>query len=444
MKIDLVGSTRPFCDHLSRRHFLQVGSLPVLGLGLADLLKLEARAGAAEPRKRSCIVLYQQGGPATIDIWDLKPAAPMEFRGEFEPIPTNVSGIQITEHLPLTAKQADKYALLRSVNHPNAGHRQGMHYMLTSYLPGAGFNGDLVPNNQFPCMGSVVAKELGSRDALPSYIAVPSLTRSGGPSFLGPAYAPFVITSDPAAPDFSVRDVDPPRGVDGERLLDRKQVLAAVDRFQQEAEAGTRVESMSTFYEKAYNLVTSPEAKKAFDLSSEKPDVRASYGTTSLGQSCLLARRLVEAGARFIQIDHGNWDTHTENFASLRKNLLPVFDRAYSTLLQDLADRGLLESTLVLVVGEFARTPRINKNAGRDHWPNVMSVVLAGGGLRTGQVLGESDARAQYPKTDPIAPEQVVATIYHQLGIDLTKVYHSPLGRPLPIANSGHPLAALV
>lgn len=447
MNIDLGGLTRPFCDRLSRRNFLRVGTLPVLGLGLADLLRLQAAAGGTEPRKRSCIVLYQQGGPATIDIWDLKPNAPSEFRGEFNPVRTNVPGMEISEHLPLSAKQADKFALLRSVNHPNAGHRQGQHYMLTSYLPGPGFNGDLVPNNQFPCMGSVVAKELGDRDALPSYISVPSLTRSGGSSFLGPAYAPFVITSDPAAPDFSVRDIDPPRGVDGARQLDRQRVLATVDNLQQKTEtaaAGTRVQSMSTFYEKAYNLVTSPAAKQAFDLASEKPEMRAAYGTTSLGQSCLLARRLVEAGARFIQIDHGNWDTHTENFASLKNNLLPVFDRAFATLLADLAQRGLLETTLVLVVGEFARTPRINKNAGRDHWPNVMTTVLAGGGLRTGQVLGESDAQAQYPKTDAIAPEHVVATIYHQLGIDLTKVYHSPLGRPLPIANSGKPLAALV
>jgi hypothetical protein len=439
---------RSFCDQVSRRQFLRVGAAPAVGLSLAEMLRLQAVAGTPGARQKSVIVLYQQGGPATMDMWDLKPDAPAEFRGDFAPIRTNVSGIEISEHLPLSAKQADKFALLRSVNHPNAGHRQGQHYMLTSYLPGPGFNADLVPNNQFPCMGSIVAKELGGADSLPSYISIPSLTRSGGASFLGPAYAPFVITSDPAAPDFSVRDIDPPRGVDDERLFDRKRLLATVDTLQKQAEsasaAGSRVESMSTFYEKAYNLVTSPAAKQAFDLASESRDTRAGYGMNSLGQSCLLARRLVEAGARFIQIDHGSWDTHTENFASLRKNLLPVFDRAFATLLQDLSDRGLLESTLIVVVGEFARTPRINKNAGRDHWPNAMTVVLAGGGLRTGQVLGESDARAMYPKTDPIAPQEVVATIYHQLGIDLGKIYHSPLGRPLPIANSGRPLEALV
>jgi hypothetical protein len=434
-------------DCCSRRDVLRIGSLYGLGLGLGDLLRLQAQEPGRSPRARSVILVWLQGGPSTMDMWDLKPDAPSEFRGPFKEIETNVRGIRISEHLSKCARQMDKMTLIRSFTHTDANHGPADHWMMTAYKPGPGFvSNDGQLNNQRPALGAVVAKELGPVGALPAYVTVPSVPKSGGSAYLGPTAAPFVIASDPSSPDFSVRDLRLACGVDANRLEDRRSLVRSLDRYQKsaETEADRKVRATSTFYEKAFDLVTSPKAKEAFDISKEEPKLRDEYGRDSLGQSCLMARRLVEAGVRFVTVEHGNWDTHAKNFESLQANLLPSFDRAFATLLRDLADRGLLDSTLVLATGEFARTPRINKDAGRDHWPNAMTIPIAGGGIRGGRVFGASDARAEQPASDPVGPEDLAATIYHLMGIDASKTHHDPLGRPLPILDRGKPIAGIL
>ncbi|MBM3459124.1 MAG: DUF1501 domain-containing protein [Armatimonadetes bacterium] len=436
------GTSRRYCDGHTRRDLLQVGALSALGLTLPDLLRLQAASAAPDV---SCIFLYLLGGPSHMDMWDLKPDAPLEFRGEFQPISTTVPGIRISEHLPLSAKHAEKYAILRSVNHPNADHGRGTHYMQTGVLPAAGdFNGK-VPNNIHPCFGSVVAREKGIRGSLPPYISMPDVMRSGSSAFLGAAYAPFVIQADPSSPQFAVRDVTPPPGFDPRRAGVRRELLTRLNRQDQGlGAANENLRALDTFYQKAHGLVTSPAATKAFDIGQERESVRDAYGRTQLGQGCLMARRLIEAGCRFVSINNGNWDTHAAGFHSLRNDLLPAFDRGFSTLLADLKERGMLDSTLVVVSGDFGRTPRINKDAGRDHWPNVFSVVMAGGGIRGGQVVGASDARGEYPKERPLSPEMVAATLFQSLGINFQREYHTPIGRPIQIVNNGQTISEVI
>jgi hypothetical protein len=440
-----------FCDGATRRDALKLGSLSLMGLGigLPELLRMESQAAESSKSARpmSCILIWLQGGASTMDMWDLKPDAPAEFRGPFKEIATNVPGTRIGEHLPKCANHVDKLALVRSFSHTDAGHGPADHWMMTGYKAGPGFmDADGMVNNQRPSYGAVVARELGPAGALPAYVTVPSLPKSAGAAYLGASAAPFVIASDPAAPDFSVRDLKLALGVDTDRLENRRELVRSIDRFQKTGEvaANARAAAISTYYEKAFELVTSPEAKNAFDIAKESPKLRDEYGRHSLGQSCLMARRLVEAGVRFVTVEHGNWDTHTKNFESLQANLLPMFDSALATLLRDLAARGLLETTLVIATGEFARTPRINSNAGRDHWPNAMTLPLAGGGVRGGVVLGASDARAEKPATDPIGPADLAATIYRIMGVDPSKIYHGPLGRPLPILDHGRPIDGIL
>ncbi len=447
---------RRFCDGTTRRDALRLGGLSLMGMGLGvpELLRREAAAADDDGiagRAKSCILIWLQGGSSTMDMWDLKPDAPAEFRGPFKEIATNVPGVRISQHLSKTARQLDKLTLIRSFTHTDAGHGPADHWMMTGYKPGPGFmDADGMVNNQRPAYGAVVARELGPRGAMPAYVTVPSLPKSGGAAYLGPSAAPFVIASDPSAPDFSVRDLQLAHGVDANRLENRRSLIRSLDRFQNEAEAklaadsSTRASATSTYYQKAFELVTSPQAKEAFDISKENPKLRDEYGRHSLGQSCLMARRLIEAGVRFVTIDHGNWDTHSKNFESLANNLLPTLDAAFATLLRDLADRGLLESTLVIVTGEFARTPRINNTAGRDHWPNGMTIPIAGGGVKGGIVYGASDARAEKPATDPVGPADLAATIYHLMGIDRSKTYYGPLGRPLPILDHGKPIEGIL
>ncbi len=446
---------RRFCDGSTRRDVLRLGSLSLmgLGLGLPELLAFQAAADerGAAPKAKACILIWLQGGSSTMDMWDLKPGAPAEFRGPFKEIATNVSGTRIGEHLPKTARQMDKLTLVRSFTHTDAGHGPADHWMMTGYKAGPGFmDADGMVNNQRPSYGAVAARELGPRGALPAYVTVPSLPKSGGAAYLGPTAAPFVIASDPSAPDFSVRDLQLAHGVDANRLENRRSLMRSLDRFQNEveakraAESNSRSSATSAYYQKAFELVTSPQAKQAFDISKEGAKLRDEYGRNSLGQSCLMARRLVEAGVRFVTVEHGNWDTHTKNFESLATNLLPTFDSAFATLLRDLAEHGLLESTLVIATGEFARTPRINNTAGRDHWPNGMTLPIAGGGVTGGIVLGASDARAEKPATDPFGPADLAATIYHLMGIDHSKIYAGPLGRPLPILDHGKPIEEIL
>ncbi len=442
-------TTPAFCDGRTRRDFLRLGTAGLFGLGvtLPGLLATQAHASAFRRRRDvSLIFVFLHGGLSTIDAWDLKPDAPAEFRGEFRPADTCVNGIRISEHLPLSARQMDKFSLIRSFRHHNSDHGPADHYILTGYFPQAGFNPTVMPNDQRPAHGSVIARKLGPRGGVPPYVCLPRLHPSGGPAYLGSSAAPFVIDADPSAPDFAVPDLVPPPALAADRLEARRELLRELDRYQRaaETEANRHARAVRDYQREAYNLMTSPAARRAFDLQAEAARLRDEYGRNSLGQSCLMARRLVEAGVRCVTIDHSNWDTHDNNFATLRRDLLPALDAAMAALFRDLADRGLLDSTLVIVTGEFGRTPRINNNAGRDHWGPAFTVALGGGGIRGGRVVGATDARAERPTGNPHGPEDLAATLYHLVGIDVREEFHTPEGRPVQIVNGGRVVEELL
>lgn len=442
---------RKFCDGIARRDVLRIGAASMVGmpLTLSNLLAAQAKTDAEGSRKgkaKSLIYIFLKGGLSTIDTFDLKPNAPSEFAGDFQPIDSNVPGIQVGEHIPLISKQMDKLALIRSFNQKSSDHGAADHYMLTGYFPQAGFNGGLSPNNHYPSFGSIIAKSLGARGSVPPYVSLPRAAASGGSAYLGASAAPFTIEADPSAPRFSVPDVVPPMNIAADRLEARHAMLAKLDRFQKagEVRANAQVGATSEFRQRAFDLMTSPAAKQAFDIHAEGAALRDAYGRNTLGQSCLMARRLVEAGVRCVTIDHHNWDTHDNNFNVLKNDLLPKLDSALSTLLVDLQTRGLLDSTLVLISGEFGRTPRINKNAGRDHWGSVYTVMMAGGGIKGGRVEGKSDARAEKPADLPHGPEDLAATVCTLMGINPEAEFHTPEGRPVKIVNSGKPITALM
>lgn len=435
-----------FCNGLTRRDALRLGTASIFGsaIGLSDLV----RAGE-NPLNRndlSLIYVFLHGGQSHLDTFDLKPDAPAEFRGDFKPIKTKIPGLLMSEHLPKMAAQLDKYSIIRSFRHHNSDHGPADHYMLTGYFPAAGFNSNLSPNNQRPTAGSIVSKSLGSRGSVPAYVALPKMHPSGGPSYLGASHAPFVIEADPSSPNFSVPDLVPPPVIAANRMNDRRKLLDNVDKYHKalEVQANSNAKTISTFRSRAFDLMTSQEAKKAFDIHSEPEKLRDEYGRHTLGQSCLMARRLTEAGVRCVTIDHSNWDTHDGNFEVLKKTLLPVYDTSISTLFRDLSDRGRLDKTLVVVTGEFGRTPRINKNAGRDHWGSAFSVVVGGGGLKPGVVVGKTDARAEKPISDPYGPEDLFATMMNSLGINPKGEFHMPDGRPVGIVNNGRIISELV
>jgi uncharacterized protein (DUF1501 family) len=439
-----------FCDDVDRRDFLRLGTASLFGSGLT-LPRILAGQASAEKRGApksdvSLIFVFLHGGLSTIDSFDLKPGAPAEFRGEFKPIATNVNSIQVCEHLPKLARCMDKFSLIRSFRHHNSDHGPADHYIFTGYFPQAGFNPSLKPNNQRPAHGSIIARKLGPRGSVPPYVCLPKLHPSCGSAYLGAAAAPFVIDADPNAPNFSVPDIVPPPALAASRLDARKRLLTQLDRYQKSTEARVNrsADTVSVFQRKAFELMTSKEAKKAFDINAESDKLRDAYGRNSLGQSCLMARRLVEAGVRCVTIDHSNYDTHDNNFATLKGSLLPGLDGALSTLFRDLTERSLLERTLVVVTGEFGRTPRINKNAGRDHWGPSFTVALGGGGIKGGRVVGKSSERAERPATDPIGPEDLAATMYHLLGIDPEEEFYTPEGRPVKIVNDGKVIRELL
>jgi uncharacterized protein (DUF1501 family) len=413
------------CEGVSRRDVLRVGALSYLGLSLPDFLR--ARHAAADSRSASsaknCILLFMNGGPSHIDIWDPKPDAPAEYRGEFGAIGTNVDGMQLGEHLPKMAQVADKIAVVRSVTSPEGSHERACHLMLTGYR--------VLPTMEFPAYGSVLTKEKGFKSSLPPYMAIPQTLRGGGGGYLGTVYQPFSIGSPSAQGQFNIRDVRNPVGE--ERMRARAELLKSQDaEFRRNDPDGT-LAALDEFYAKAYDLVSSSEAKGAFDLSKEPDALKDRYGRNAFGMGCLLARRLIEAGTRFVTISNGGWDTHGNNFQTLRTRLLPPVDSAFSSLLADLEDRGLLEDTLVLWMGEFGRTPKINRNGGRDHFPKCQSVVFAGGGVRGGQVVGKSDETASLPVERPVTVEDMAATIYKILGVDAHKSYTTNTGRPIRI-----------
>ena len=431
------------CDRVTRRELLRVGSLATLGLSLPGFLERRARAGAQPRKDVSCILLWLQGGISHIDSFDPKPEAPQEVRGEFGTIATNVPGISVCDPLPKLAQHQDKYSILRSWNPKNGSHGVADAYMLTGHP----FNQALT----YPAYGAVIARELGDRKSMPPYVqlgnAIDKKFGGGAAGFLGDQYNPFILPGDASASNFTVRDVVLPGGVDRSRFQSRMKVLHAVDTWQRRVEAAAGagpLQATGTFYEKAYNLVTAPMAKKAFDIHSEDPRLRDRYGRNSLGQGCLLARRLIEGGVRFVTVTDGGWDTHQDNFKSMKTRLLPRLDAAVSGLVQDLSDRGMLDQTLVVVLSDFGRTPKVNPSAGRDHWSTAGVALLAGGGLRAGIAVGQTDALAEQPTEAPYYTEDVAATVYHCLGIPLDTVHQTPDGRPVQVNYDGRVIRELV
>jgi hypothetical protein len=440
------GSSKKTCDGITRRQALRIGSTGLIGgLSLPRLLELQAKAATPRPAQAtSCIFLFLEGGPSHIDMWDLKPDAPAEIRGPYHPIRTSVPGTMIGEHLPMCARIAHKYTIVRSHAHSDNGHNTGYHYVMTGYRADFPDGNTRMPNNHFyPSAGSIVSRELGPRTSLPPYINMPHIMAGGGPGFYGSAHAPFVIESNPSQADFEVQDLRPLDRISPARQARRGRLLGEIEAQQRGLDEG-RAGAMSTYYDRARDMMTSAEARRAFDLRSEPESVRAAYGYSSLGQCALLSRRLVEAGCRFVGVDHSGWDHHNTIFPSLEKDMLPHLDRAYSALIDDLDRRGLLATTLVVLMGEMGRTPRINNDAGRDHWSMAQSIVFAGGGVRPGQVIGATDRTASAPTTEPVGVDDLLFTIFHQLGVDTTKTYYSPQGRPVPIVDGGKMIPGLV
>ena len=446
LRLPLGVSPRQTCDGVSRRHVLRLGTCGLVGgLTLPRILELQAKAANSGPaRAKSCIFLFLDGGPPQQDMWDPKPEAPLEYRGPFEAIQTNVPGTMITDQLPHCATIADKYTIVRSHSHRDGGHSTGYHLVMTGRKANFGDGDNPIPNNDyFPSLGSVVSRSLGPNGTLPPYINLPHPMAGGGPGFYGAEHAPFVIESDPSQPDFEVRDLNPYGRFSDRRNQLRRRLLTGLDQLERARNRGP-AQAMSTYYEKAYSLVTSPTAKRAFNIHSEPDEIRDLYGRTQIGQCALLARRLVEAGCRFVGVDAPGWDVHFNCFPSLRTDLIPYADRALSGLLIDLERRGMLEETLVVMMGEMGRTPKVNNKAGRDHWSIAQTVIIAGGGTRPGQVIGATDKHASEPITRPIGVNDLLRTITTLMGIDPDKHYYGPLGRPVPIVDGGEFIRELV
>jgi hypothetical protein len=405
---------------MGRRDFVRVGALSTLGLTMADLFRTRTRANdAAEPKAKACIVLWMSGGPSHMDTFDLKPDAPSSHRGTFNPIDTKASGVQICEHLPKLAEQADKFSVLRSLTHPSPSHDVASHIMLTGNVPARG--------TVSPSYGSVVFRERGYQAALPPYIAVPNGHRYSAAGFMGGTYKPFAIGSDPNTKGFQVRSLRLPSGLTVDRLANRRKWLEGLDSLKHKLDDNTELVVLDEFYQRSYDMISAPEASKAFLLSEEDDALRERYGRNTLGQSCLLARRLVERGVSFVHVDRGGWDTHARNFETLKNSRLPELDQAFAALLDDLSQRGLLESTIVLWMGEFGRTPAIDYaprwQGGRHHYSKVFSSVIAGGGFQGGHVVGTSSEKGEEVKDRPVLPWDVGASIMTHLGIPYDKTY---------------------
>jgi hypothetical protein len=438
---------------LDRRVVLRAGAIGAAGLGLAELLRREAAAATAAA-DHSVIILWMRGGPSHIDMWDVKPEAPAEVRGEFGVIDTVVPGIQLCDLLPQCARVMDRWSIIRSLYHDNAGHSAGDQICFTGYPPGQ--NPD---RNVMPSCGSIVAKQQGRlRPDLPAYVMIPRQVPGTDSAHLGAAYKPFETGADPANPGpFRVPNFEIAGGLNVNRLDNRQTLLAELDGLRRHADTRGQTEAKDRFDQKAFEILTSSAARKAFDLDAEPQSLRERYGfmpafdpgaadrcgAPAWSQRMLLARRLVEAGVRLVTVDLRWWDTHVLGFDSLRRGFLPRFDQAYSALIEDLHARGLLESTLVVAWGEFGRTPRVNQQAGRDHYPNVFSAAIAGGKVQGGRVVGASDSQGAFPRDNPKTPQDVLATIYEHLGIDTTASYLTPAGRPHPVLPFGEPIREL-
>jgi hypothetical protein len=435
------------CQGVTRRDCLRLGLSTLLGGGLVHALRVRVLGGetpAPGAKATGCILIWMDGGPTHYETFDPKPDAPKEIRGEFTPIATRIPGVQFAQHLPRLAAAADRLAVVRSIRHDQGNHGAGNHYMMTGAPPRIPVGcGAFVSFH--PSLGSVVAHERGAPAGLPAYFSMPEMSRSGGPNFLGAKYAPFVVADNPNSPGFRVRDVALPQGLAEGRFESRKAVRARVDRMLRfhEPTAGDPVAALDEHYQQAFDLVASPQAQAAFDVGREPDRVRDRYGRTPFGQRALLARRLVEAGVPFVTLYEGGWDHHTKLFTSLAQRL-PPFEATIAALIEDLDQRGLLDSTLVLALGEFGRTPQINKDAGRDHWSNAMSVLFAGGGTPGGQVVGATDKKGFAAVERVLSPENFAATVYAKLGIDPGKVLYTPDGRPTALVSDPTPIAELM
>jgi hypothetical protein len=437
---------------LSRRELLSIGGLGVFGLRLTDLLASTARTETIRTKAKSCILLFMWGGPSQLDTWDMKPEAPAEVRGPFKSIATNVPGIQISEHFPFLARQAHRYSIIRSMTHDDAAHLSSVHHIMTGRLaPHVKSDADPPSRKDSPHIGSALAKLQPPAKGLPPFVSMPwTVSHPAAPGgnapgqnagWLGPSYDPFLVTGDPNAANFTVAGLNGTGGMPIERLEDRHKLLAQLD-------AQVATGAISGLQARAFDLVASPSAQRAFNISREDPRTRDRYGRNIHGQCLLLARRLIEARVRLVCVNwHQDgqffWDTHNNNFNGLKDRLMPPADQGFSALLDDLNDRGLLDETLVVWVGEFGRKPQISSgNAGREHWPGCYSAVLAGGGIAGGSVYGKSDRLAAHPAENPVSPSDLTATIYHALGISSATTLSDREGRPIALTE-GQPVEAL-
>jgi hypothetical protein len=427
--------------------------LGAAGLSLGDLLRAN-ESSASSSRPNSVIILWMRGGPSHIDMWDPKPEAPAEYRGEFGTISTNVPGIQLTDMLPQCAAIMDQWSIIRSLYHEDAGHSAADQICFTGYP-----SGPLPDVNAHPSCGAIVAEQLGHTcPTLPAYVMIPRMVPGTDAAYLGPSYRPFETEADPAnAGPFEVPNFALTGGLSLDRLSHRTSLNHSFDRLRGEVDRTGMMGAMDRFQQQAVSILTSDAARDAFNIDAEPAALRERYGfepafdpgasdrcgAPAWSQRMLLARRLVEAGVRLVTVDLRWWDTHVLGFDSLRRGFLPRFDKAYSALITDLRERGLLESTLVIAWGEFGRTPRVNAQAGRDHYPNVFSAALAGGPAHGGRVIGSSDAKGAFPLENPKTPQDVLATMYRHLGIDTAKNYVNPSGRPIPVLPSGTAITEL-
>lgn len=419
----------------SRRDFLHVGFLGGVGITLADFLRIKSAQAeqkyyeSVEGPAKSVIFIYLPGGMAHQESFDPKPYAPIEYRGPMGSIDTKLSGVRFNQNLRQTATVADKIAVCRAMTHGEAAHERGTHNMFTGYRPS--------PAIQYPSMGSVVSHEFGPRNNLPPYVCIPNQPNEfAGTGYLSSSYAPFSLGSDPASGNFTVRDLQLPGGIDEKRFVRRRRILDAVNEYFVQKEKSDALDAVDTFYQRAYAMISSQKAREAFNINAEPAKLRDQYGRNTAGQRMLMARRLVEAGVRFVTLTYGGWDMHS-NIAGSMNSQMPAFDQAFATLINDLDSRGLLDETLVCVASEFGRTPKINASAGRDHWPKVFSVVLAGGGIKRGIVYGKSNATASEPEEDALTVADWATTIYYCLGIVADKELMAPGNRPIEIVDGG-------
>jgi hypothetical protein len=440
------------CAGVSRRDCLRLGLGGMLGAGFVDLLRARSPDPSPKPggeeqpsaSAKSCILIWMDGGPTHYETFDPKPTAPSELRGEFSPIATSVPGVLFSEQMKRLAAVMDKIAIVRSIRHDQGNHGAGNHYMMTGAPPRIPVGcGAFVSFH--PSLGSVVAAEKGAPPGMPPYFSIPSMSRSGGPNFLGAKFAPFVVADDPNSSHFRVRDVAVPAELGDARFESRKEIRAQIDRLLRinDKIAADPVVAQDEHYQQGFEMMTSKQAQAAFDISREPDRLRDRYGRSSFGQRALLARRLVEAGVPFITLYFGGWDDHTKLFASLKKRL-PPFEATVATLIDDLHQRGLLDSTMVIALGEFGRTPQINKDGGRDHWSNAMSVLFAGGGTPGGQVVGATDAKGYAAVERVLSPENFASTVYAKLGINPGKILYAPSGRPAHLVSDPTPIRELM